>query len=337
MALELNGSNVTGKYIRGINLIAAEDGAGVRKYYLFNGHGDVVQLANTTGDGVKSYDYDAFGVEKNIDPNDVNVFRYCGEYWDKETGTVYLRARYYSPSVGRFITEDSVWGKDADPLSLNLYTYCYNNPVNGIDPTGHTYLPVSLDWGKVKDVFVKGKDAFVNYVGSGQLQKDMDEALYFGQLGLLHEKLVPNPSDVDSKIPSGNSSKGAIDEAAMAKKWQGSGAYPGVDDWSNIPIKKGTKIWGGAPGQSNFYTTEEVMQSVGNDATKLNQGLQVRKGDYPQFRPGMTQYEVTQDITVGYSKALANPQYGAGGSDQYYISNYEDVLKPIKSTIMTNR
>jgi YD repeat-containing protein len=95
MALELNGSNVTGKYIRGINLIAAEDGAGARKYYLFNGHGDVVQLANTTGDGVKSYDYDAFGVEKNIDPNDVNVFRYCGEYWDKETGTVYYSGLIY--------------------------------------------------------------------------------------------------------------------------------------------------------------------------------------------------------------------------------------------------
>ncbi len=128
-----------------------------------------------------------------------------------------------------------------------------------------------------------------------------------------------------------------IDEAAMARNWQGRGSYSGVDDWSNITIGKGTKIWGGAPGQSNFYTTEEAMQIVGNDATKLNQGLQIGKGNYPQFRPGMTQYEVTQDITVGYSRALANPQYGAGGLDQYYISNYENVLSPIKSIIMTNR
>lgn len=79
------------------------------------------------------------------------------------------------------------------------------------------------------------------------------------------------------------------------------------------------------------------MQAVGSDATKLNQGLQVGKGNYAQFRPGMTQYEVTQDITVGYSKALANPQYGAGGFDQYYLSNYENVLNPIKSTVMTNK
>jgi RHS repeat-associated protein len=61
--------------------------------------------------------------------------------FDKETGTIYLRARYYNPAVGRFISEDSVWGKDTDPLSLNLYTYCENDPVNQIDPSGHEGLP----------------------------------------------------------------------------------------------------------------------------------------------------------------------------------------------------
>ena len=65
------------------------------------------------------------------------MFRYCGEYFDKETGTIYLRARYYDPRIGRFITEDSYWGKDSDPLSLNLYTYCHNDPVNFFDPNGH--------------------------------------------------------------------------------------------------------------------------------------------------------------------------------------------------------
>lgn len=62
------------------------------------------------------------------------------------------------------------------------------------------------------------------------------------------------------------------------------------------------------------------MHLVGNDATKINEGLQVGKGTYPQFKPGMTQYEVTQDITVGYSKALANSQYGASGFDLYLIN-----------------
>jgi RHS repeat-associated protein len=135
--LELNGSGaVTNKYVRGINLIYAETGAN-RRYYLFNGHGDVVQLTGSDGSVTKIYEYDTFGNEKNIDATDTNVFRYCSEYFDKETGTIYLRARYYDAGIGRFTSEDSVWGNDSDSLSLNLYTYCLNNSVNLIDPSGH--------------------------------------------------------------------------------------------------------------------------------------------------------------------------------------------------------
>ncbi|KAB3524800.1 RHS repeat-associated core domain-containing protein, partial [Alkaliphilus serpentinus] len=77
------------------------------------------------------------GNEKNPDPNDTNVFRYSGEYFDKETGTIYLRARYYNPYIGRFISEDTYKGTINDPLSLNYYIYCAGNPINYIDPSGH--------------------------------------------------------------------------------------------------------------------------------------------------------------------------------------------------------
>jgi RHS repeat-associated protein len=80
-----------------------------------------------------------FPAENNLKDEDDNPFRYCGEYWDKETGTIYLRARYYNPVIGRFITEDSYWGEASDPLSLNLYTYCHNDPINLFDPSGHEY------------------------------------------------------------------------------------------------------------------------------------------------------------------------------------------------------
>ncbi|OPX41877.1 tRNA(Glu)-specific nuclease WapA precursor [Ruminiclostridium hungatei] len=148
--LETSGTGeVTSKYVRGINLIYSEDGTGAnRRFFLYNGHGDVVQLTDASGSSVKSYDYDAFGNEKNPDANDTNVFRYCGEYFDKETGTIYLRARYYDPMIGRFITEDSYWGKDSDPLSLNLYTYCRNNPIMFIDPSGHAPATFKYSDGK---------------------------------------------------------------------------------------------------------------------------------------------------------------------------------------------
>ena len=128
-------------YIRGTNLVAKYNYRNGNKseytYYTQNAHGDVVNLTDSTGAVTKKYTYDAFGVEKNIDKNDTNAFRYCGEYYDAETGTVYLRARYYDPSTGRFISRDSYAGKLNDPLSLNLYTYCANNPIYYSDPTGH--------------------------------------------------------------------------------------------------------------------------------------------------------------------------------------------------------
>ena len=96
---------------------------------------------------MKNYDYDAFGNEVNPDANDTNPFRHCGEYFDLSSGTYYLRARHYDPGIGRFISEDSVLGLKVkmvngfeydDPLSLNLYTYAYNNPVLYCDPGGHS-------------------------------------------------------------------------------------------------------------------------------------------------------------------------------------------------------
>ena len=124
---EMNGEgNLTNKYVRGNKLIS-KDG---NEYYGYDGHGSVVNISNESGKFIKSYDYDAFGVELNKDANDTNLFRYCGEQYDNETDSIYLRARYYSPSLGRFTTEDPV--KDGD----NWYSYCAGNPVNGWDPSG---------------------------------------------------------------------------------------------------------------------------------------------------------------------------------------------------------
>ncbi len=65
-------------------------------------------------------------------------FGYRGEYKDSETGNVYLRARYYSPGIGRFITSDP-----AKADGYNWYSYCGNDPVNFVDPSGLEFIVVS--------------------------------------------------------------------------------------------------------------------------------------------------------------------------------------------------
>jgi len=70
-------------------------------FYLFNARGDVVQLVNANGVVTRNYRYDAFGNEINPVANDTNPFRFAGEYFDRHRGEYYLRARHFSPRLGR--------------------------------------------------------------------------------------------------------------------------------------------------------------------------------------------------------------------------------------------
>jgi len=106
-------------------------------YYHYNGHGDVIALTDTSGNTVATYQYDAFGNVLNSTGTVDNPYRYAGYRYDEATGLYYLNARYYDPETGRFTTADTFHGYAGDPQSLNLYAYCYNNPLAYVDPDGH--------------------------------------------------------------------------------------------------------------------------------------------------------------------------------------------------------
>ncbi|QMV42441.1 RHS repeat-associated core domain-containing protein [Cohnella cholangitidis] len=117
--------------------LARIDASNKLSYYLFNGHGDVVQTVSEDGTVENQYDYDIFGNPTLTIEMYAASIRYAGEFYDAETGLYYLRARYYDPYIGRFISEDTYEGKINDPLSLNRYTYANNDPIMYVDPTGH--------------------------------------------------------------------------------------------------------------------------------------------------------------------------------------------------------
>jgi len=114
--------------------------AGTTKFLLYDGHGSTRQLINN-GAGYMSvsetFAYDAYGVATGFDPSNAGTnLLYTGEQFDSSLDQYYLRARYYDPSNGRFNRVDPYAGNMQDPQSLHKYTYCNNNPVNGIDPSG---------------------------------------------------------------------------------------------------------------------------------------------------------------------------------------------------------
>ncbi|MEW4370831.1 RHS repeat domain-containing protein [Paenibacillus kandeliae] len=125
-------------YVRGDRVLVKKDLTNQKDYYyLYNGHGDVVQMIGTDGSVVNSYQYDEWGSLTQQKETVGNEFKYAGETYDTETGLYYLKARYYDPAQGRFLNEDTVEGQIDSPLSLNMYTYVSNNPFSYIDPTGN--------------------------------------------------------------------------------------------------------------------------------------------------------------------------------------------------------
>ena len=110
--------------------------------YVYDGRGSVVQV--TSGVSVEmSILYDPFGnILSGVDENFVG-FAYNGEETNQAVGLQYLRARYYDTELGSFLTIDSYLGSLTDIVSQNRYTYANNNPVNNIDPSGHSSTSVN--------------------------------------------------------------------------------------------------------------------------------------------------------------------------------------------------
>ncbi|HZF17535.1 MAG TPA: RHS repeat-associated core domain-containing protein [Steroidobacteraceae bacterium] len=148
---ERDGSNnVLRKYVYGSGIddrIAMLDSTacagGGRCFYLTNWQGSTTTLVNQSGTLNATYHYGPYGEGTNWTPADAltgNPFRYTGRRVDPETGLYYYRARYYSPTTGRFLQTDPIGTKD----DLNLYAFTRHDPLNHFDPNGEDSIAVQF-------------------------------------------------------------------------------------------------------------------------------------------------------------------------------------------------
>lgn len=105
--------------------------------YSYDLRGSVTTVTNERGELISEYEYSTYG-NRSIICGEDSIFGYCARYdvLTDPIGFLYMRTRYYSPELMRFINQDIVTGDINNSNSLNRYTYVEGNPVTLIDPFG---------------------------------------------------------------------------------------------------------------------------------------------------------------------------------------------------------
>ena len=180
-----NGGSVQRQYSYGLERISQNQivsNTWTPRFYGYDGFGTVRQLTNSAGAITDTYDYDAFGNKINSTGSTPNNFLYRDEQYDPDLGLYYLRARYYNPTTGRFMSrdpkEDRVVNprkKYFDPRSLHKYLYAYGDPVNIIDP--------------------RGRDGFFSYLAESE---ESEETIWEFRKT---EKIVSTELCIEEKLP----------------------------------------------------------------------------------------------------------------------------------------
>jgi hypothetical protein len=110
------------------------------------------------------------------------------------------------------------------------------------------------------------------------------------------------------------------------RSWQGQGAYPGIDDWYIIEIPAGSKVLGGLPGPSKFFSVEKSLIDAGSNKELYWKSLQVAPDPILGYRPKVGMYTTNVPLRAAVSKTLANSQHGTGGAWQLYIEDFANKL-----------
>ena len=116
---------------------------------LYDANGNVTAYIDESGNTVAQYTYDAFGntISQSGALADAFPFRFSTRYFDEVTGFYYYGLRYYSPKLRRWISEDPA-GENA---GANLYAFCGNDSVNGVDPLGLTRVKINFEAKQMED------------------------------------------------------------------------------------------------------------------------------------------------------------------------------------------
>mgnify|MGYP002777042423 CR=1 FL=1 len=136
---EYSNGSIVARYTHGLGLVNRVDGNNTASYYDADAIGSVIGLTGASGGYLNRYSYLPFGEDLSKTETVANPFEYVGQWgvMDEGNGLDFMRARFYTPGDGRFISDDPIGLLGGD---TNLKRYVSNNPVIFKDPTGLAYF-----------------------------------------------------------------------------------------------------------------------------------------------------------------------------------------------------
>jgi RHS repeat-associated protein len=137
---QYDAGSLVAHYVHGLGLTTRLDQTGAAAYYDFDALGSTAGLSDLSGNYVNSYHYLPFGETLSSVQALPNTFTFVGQFgvMEEGSGLAFMRARFLSPSSGRFLSPDP-WGLSGG--SVNVYSYALNQPSRFIDPGGHDARP----------------------------------------------------------------------------------------------------------------------------------------------------------------------------------------------------
>ncbi len=132
----------------GIDEVLVMARGGSEYFYSQDGLGSVVNLTNEIESVVESYFYDAYGVPRTFSIVG-NPYMFTGREYESSHNHYYYRARYFDPTIGKFLTEDPIGLRDG----VNLTTYVNNNPIIYNDPLGNWAFLAPLGQAAIRCVY----------------------------------------------------------------------------------------------------------------------------------------------------------------------------------------
>jgi RHS repeat-associated protein len=146
----------------------------------------MVDSAGTSIGTTKYYPFGGARMSTGAIPTDK---KFTGQRLDS-TGLYYYNARYYDPVIGRFISSDTVVPDPKNPQCLNRYSYCLNNPLRYVDPSGH----YQYDWYSwLTSIAITSPNTTISWVLTGSIPVLVgDGKSYVGYSNILYENKETN-------------------------------------------------------------------------------------------------------------------------------------------------